>query len=54
MKKKYKRPHIDKLEIVNEDSIATASIVTGGTGSTPLVEDELPQESQLEKWEFNL
>ncbi len=48
------KPQIIKQVIVNEDSMTTASIVTGGTGSTPLIIDEVTQESELENWEFNL
>lgn len=54
MKKKYLTPILYKHEIYIENGIATASIVTGGTGSTPTIIDEEIQESTKEEWEFNL
>lgn len=53
MKKEYERPQIEKVVINIEESFATASIVTGGTGSSPNITNEEEQQSTTEKWEFN-
>lgn len=54
MKKKYLSPQMLVYLIFNEESVATASIVTGGIGSTPIINNEIEQQSDLELWDFNL
>jgi|GEM_PF-3119116 len=53
LKKVYERPIIDMEEVSLEVGIGTASVVTGGSGSIPEVEEETLQRSDLVDWEFN-
>lgn len=53
MKKNYQKPLLEVHLVLLEDNILTASIVTGGTGSVPMVEEETTQPSDLVEWNFN-
>lgn len=52
MKKNYEKPFLLVHDVQLEDSILSASIVTGGTDSVPLVEEETTQPSDIVDWEF--
>ncbi|MFD2557113.1 hypothetical protein [Sphingobacterium tabacisoli] len=53
MKKIYKAPTLEVFKIELEESIAAASIVTGGATSTPRIEDELILEDK-QQWTIDL
>lgn len=53
MKKKYKNPVVEVLKIRLEESIATASIVSGGSMEKPLIEQEIVQE-EIVDWLFDI
>ena len=53
MKKVYKTPTIEVFKVELEESIAAASIVTGGTTSKPQIEDEIVIE-RTEQWTVDL
>ncbi|ERJ59359.1 hypothetical protein [Sphingobacterium paucimobilis] len=53
MKKVYKSPTIEVFEVELEESIAAASIVTGGSTSRPQIEEENVIE-RTEYWTVDL
>lgn len=53
MKKIYKSPTIEVFEVELEESIAAASIVTGGATSRPQIEDEIILEDK-QQWTIDL
>lgn len=53
MKKTYKSPTIEGTTVQLEESIAAASIVTGGNTSMPQIEEEIVDED-THTWTFDL
>ncbi|MBL1411471.1 hypothetical protein [Sphingobacterium faecale] len=53
MKKTYKTPTIEVIKVQLEESIAAASIVTGGATSMPEIEEEILIED-TQKWTIDL